>query len=201
MRDVECLTPLLVVDGSGGLADLIADCWSLLHDDQSLASSHSRPPLEIGVRRVFPQFLEQAHADEMLRRVFNVVAVAHKVTVFNMATSDGEDFDKAILDTVTHNLRAQLANKGGAETRALSKEGVKKRKLQLKLGAEYELFMDLLRLALTFDRVDEATSMLTKAYSAWDKMKCVGHILLTALPTPAPLGHILFLRMCMRTPN
>ena len=113
----------------------------------------------MSLRRVFPQFVEQADADNMLRRIFNVVAVMHKVTVFDVGKSDGEDFDKAILDTVTNNLRPLL--------KPAANDAKKK---QFKLGAEYELYMDVLRLALTFDRVDEATAMLVSARLAWESM-------------------------------
>lgn len=118
----------------------------------------------------------------MLRRVFNVVAVMRKVTVFDVAKSDGEDFDKAILDTVTNNLRPLLSAKTKTSTVDLEsirqKGGIvgggtmnEERKKQLKLGAEYELYMDVLRLALTFDRVDEAKVMLVSARETWDRMK------------------------------
>lgn len=165
-----------MVRGSSGLADLIADSWVLMHDTGTAGDVVTRDSLGVQVRDVFDLFSSQ-EADVMLNRIMNVVAVARKVVVFDMETTDGDDFDLALLNAMEQNLKPRFNHSTGrAITASLAANGLDESSSAAeanpeKLGAEYTLHMDLLRLAMMFDRKEECVKHLKESARLWDTMR------------------------------
>eukprot|EP00039_Didymoeca_costata_P006297 m.88994 g.88994 ORF g.88994 m.88994 type:complete len:2000 (+) comp13201_c0_seq2:35-6034(+) len=187
VRNIEALSPIVIIEGSGGLGDVIAFAWRLLHDQRAMSARMQRMQLDAKVRKVFNVY-EKSKADVLVTRIFNIVAVAGKVVVLNEETSSGEDLDKAMLAAIIQNMRPDfLAHE--KEMQAL-RASIGPLDMQMAKYDEfdrqyytwerkqvfvqrYELHLNALRFAMSFDRIEEAKLELEAAKDAWNQMETV----------------------------
>jgi hypothetical protein len=93
-----------LLEGSGGLVDVLCKAWRLLHDNSALSARIQRSELETMTRKVFNVYSSK-DASDLLVRMFNVVAVHDKVIIFNVSTDDTDGLDNAILRALVDNMR------------------------------------------------------------------------------------------------
>lgn len=100
--------PVVVIEGSGRVADLIALAWRYLHDANRMSSNITRVMLIEGLRDVFPRDLKkmpdkdpendakyEASLQERLRSLLQVVTMRHRITTYSL--DEGKDIDDSIL--------------------------------------------------------------------------------------------------------
>ena len=175
VRNVETLTPLIVIAGSGGLADILAFAWRFLHDQSALSARLLQSTLTTKIKKVF-NIYDNLKAKEIATRVLNVVAVSKKVVVFDAKVYGDFDLDKAILGAIVQNLRPDyLADKKKQNKLHLQKQNTRHKDdfdwyKKQEFVQKYELHLNALRFAMSFDRLEEAKAQLLAAKDAWYDM-------------------------------
>lgn len=164
VRNVRSIRPVVILEGTGGIADIIAYAWRLYHDDDALAASLSSDGLDRLIRKVFLIFDDAEDSTFELRsRLCNVVVVARKVKILNVNQSDGADLDRVLLEAILDNLN--LAHAGHSITSGGQIE------LEASRAKEaFRLEMDLLRMSLSFDRAEHTETRLRNARSLWSRI-------------------------------
>eukprot|EP00049_Salpingoeca_infusionum_P005565 m.93692 g.93692 ORF g.93692 m.93692 type:complete len:1531 (-) comp13006_c0_seq1:106-4698(-) len=106
IASVEVKHPLVVIDGSGLVADLIAYAYNFLHSSNVRYSKYSLDGLKRMIQRMFPAHNRNALLDDVLR----CVQIPALVVIYNLQDDNGAPIDEAILKAVFHN-QGHLSNK------------------------------------------------------------------------------------------
>ena len=164
VQDFVTLSPIVVIEGSGGIADILAYAWRMLNDPSPVYTGLNRVSLEAQVRKTF-HLVRAADSSKIITRICNTVAVARKVVPFHLATSDGSDLDKAMLRALLPNIPSKRMKTG------VTKNSSTDAKPEFRLRDMYLQSLDMLRIAMAFDRVKEVRDLLQRARVAWNDLK------------------------------
>lgn len=181
VRDIDALCPLVVFKGSGGFADVIALAWEILHSRDALSAQLQREHLDAMVRKVF-DVMNQKEAASYLARIFNVCAVENKVLLFDVAGSNVDDLDKAMLDAIVNVARPDFEQINAIEAVVDAElhqdtwaghevwKTAKGKERKAEMVQNYELHLNALRFAMEVDRLDEMRNQLDAARKAYELM-------------------------------
>eukprot|EP00041_Stephanoeca_diplocostata_P005521 m.63419 g.63419 ORF g.63419 m.63419 type:complete len:1960 (+) comp15835_c0_seq3:250-6129(+) len=164
----ETLSPIVVMQGSGGFADLLSYAYRFLHDTAPVSMGLSNRELDALVRKVF-QVYTTTRYNERYVEVTNICAVKSKIVNFDLEFSDGTDLDKAFLQALLSTMRSE-SNDGIMAYRSTKDKHLKRRAEILDVFNRYELHLNMLRYAMGFDRVDEAIVEMEKLDTVWEKL-------------------------------
>eukprot|EP00049_Salpingoeca_infusionum_P008437 m.138586 g.138586 ORF g.138586 m.138586 type:complete len:1531 (-) comp14013_c0_seq4:2142-6734(-) len=106
IASVEVHHPIVVIDGSGLVADLIAYTYNFLHSTNVRYSKYSLEGLARMIQRMFPD----RNQDDMIQDLLRCVQIPSLVVVYNLQDDNGVPIDEAILKAVFINEGA-LSNK------------------------------------------------------------------------------------------
>ena len=188
--DLITLSPIVVIEGTGGIADLIVYAWRMLHATSPIYTGLTREELETNVRKIFKIF-DDAEAKKCVSRICNICATSRKIVPFHLALSDGSDLDEAMLTALYDNMQtrefvndmeARSNNAQGLLNRGKNKgkDRLKLEKLKnsdhredklRRLKSAYHLNLDKLRIAMAFDREAQTRALLQKLRNVWNEME------------------------------
>lgn len=112
-------TPVVVIEGSGRIADVLAYAWRFLHDDSKEAQGYSRGQLQDYIREVFPRNTKKEETLEAwdtrieaaTRNILQIVVQEDSMTIYTI--SSGEDIDAAMLRAMLLSVKPATPNLPG----------------------------------------------------------------------------------------
>eukprot|EP00040_Diaphanoeca_grandis_P036765 m.236147 g.236147 ORF g.236147 m.236147 type:complete len:1778 (-) comp33676_c0_seq2:70-5403(-) len=166
-------SPLVVINGTGGLADLIAYAYRFQHDSSPMVTTYNANFLEAQVRELYEIF-DSNKVSNRHKRIVNVVAVARKIIAFDLEASDGSDLDKAMLQALIQNMQSNLdyaeeefvRQQSSDLNRIINSDTVDAQIIY----KQYELHLNILRYAMGFDRVEAAEIEVGKLDALYDNL-------------------------------
>lgn len=153
-------TPVVVIEGSGRAADVIAYAWHYLHDSTTSGAQYNRSGLRHQVRKLLPD----AHApgveekiEEDMKTVLELTLIKKRITVYRMGieTKSGTtaSVDSALLEAILRSLQT----KSVVSEHETSPDRLKLlKKMDGRRAGIYEMHQSKLFLSLLFNRVDVA---------------------------------------------
>jgi hypothetical protein len=161
----DTLSPILIVKGTGGFADLLSYANLFLHDNSPESEGSNARVLDAKVRKEF-----QVYSGEMVNEyqtaIADVVAVERKIVNFDLDSSDLDDLDQAMLQALVNTMAADEVSADIAEEDATQSEESGNHELR----SRYELHLNMLRYAIGFDRVEEAVEQMEKVEFIYEQM-------------------------------
>ena len=144
-KAIECRTPVLIMEGSGRAADVLAYAWRYLHDETPSARHLNLSGLRQRIRKMGGN-LDNNQLDVAQKEALEIVQIGEQVTVYNGENANGENrgLDQTLLACL---LKAQKLEVSDNRSRAMCK---------------YELHQRSLYLSMLFNRSDQADIVLRK---------------------------------------
>lgn len=161
----DTLSPILIIKGTGGFADLLSYAYLFLHDNSPESESSSARVLDAKVRKGFQVYSGEL-VNEYQTAIADVVAVERKVVNFDLDTSDLDDLDQAMLHALVNTMAANEVSADIAEEDSSQSDELTNRELR----GRYELHLNMLRYAIGFDRVEEAVDQMEKVEFIYELM-------------------------------
>ncbi|EDQ87245.1 uncharacterized protein MONBRDRAFT_27446 [Monosiga brevicollis MX1] len=103
-------TPVVVIDGTGMVADLLAYAYNFTHSTLTRYSTYSVEALRQQIRGEFPDWDEQK-VENTMHKLFATVVYKDKMFVYNIRDSAGENIDEVILDAISQGSHVSFKTK------------------------------------------------------------------------------------------
>eukprot|EP00040_Diaphanoeca_grandis_P036197 m.229986 g.229986 ORF g.229986 m.229986 type:complete len:1663 (+) comp33568_c1_seq1:170-5158(+) len=161
------LSPLVLIQGSGGLADLLSYAYRYLHDPHPESANLNKWDFDALIRHV-AEIYSTEETSQYNAAIMNIVAVDRKIVNFDLSKSNGDDLDSAFLRALINNMGAVNTADVGSEKNALSQFGHGENAAELQ--ARYELHLNMLRYAIGFDRVEESEAQMDEVEHLFGRM-------------------------------
>lgn len=163
IRDAAAVSPVVILDGSGGIADVLAYAWRLLHDTSARAFNLSRSELDAKVRKVF-NLKARGESAKVMTRLLEIVSVKSKLVVFDTKTAAIDDLDAAMLHGLLQNMQPQTPR---SYLRIVKDDPSDEKSGISRELSQYMLHLDYLRFAVGFDRLVEIEEHYNAAEKVW----------------------------------
>eukprot|EP00054_Salpingoeca_dolichothecata_P012515 m.69394 g.69394 ORF g.69394 m.69394 type:complete len:1427 (-) comp19982_c0_seq1:42-4322(-) len=98
-KAVEAKTPVVVIEGTGKAADLLAYAYRLLHGTSNAERTLSNEELRNNIIETFPK-MSAAEIDETLSKILEAVDDEDKITLYSLDEHGDHDIDEAILRAI-----------------------------------------------------------------------------------------------------
>lgn len=158
---VESNTPVVVIEGSGRMADVIAYAWRYLNDTSPESRYLTLSGLRSKIRRVIPQTNEQVLKKQV--EVLRLVLQATQITIYSLEDDIKEDQD---IDGVDHALLKAIIR--SLKIKPVDSTKVNRRNAALMKGLDrhsvglYNMYQTKLFLAMMFNKVEAVNDNLVQ---------------------------------------
>jgi hypothetical protein len=173
IRDAETISPVVLLEGTGGITDVLAYAWRLYNDSSFEAARHTEETLDRMVRKTFqlyghratpgPKAESDQDASEIIQKIVTCVAVADKVYVFPVEESDGRDLDTIMLKAIMAHARPHHLDEDAAGEEGKSEFN--------NLLEQYEMDRNMVIMAMSMARIGEVKIGLDRARTGWNELK------------------------------